>query len=475
MRVPADYFGVNFQLVELVERPVRERQLDAIAGAGIERMRVNFSWAVLEPEPAASGSGYRFERYDAVLGAAARRGITVEPTIVQSPGWATSETGLAGELECGHASSRRPAALAPYVELVRAVARRYGRGGSFWRGQPEARTRPVTSYEIWNEANLNGGWCPRPEPERYAEMFVAAAAAIRGVDPRAAVLVGGLGFARAGTANNIDPAEFLRRATAAQPDLARAASAVAVIVDSRTGADAQARRVSDFRDILRAGGIPDATPVVVAEQGWTTSGTNGRAPVTEAERAAGYEALTRTLSRTNCNLGAVLAHTWVSDESDPDDVEDWFGIANPFSAALYPSARRYARGVALIRGRLEAEPPRRTITACRGMRKPDQDGDAIRDERDYHPLDRGRVTKGGRLTTTECSVRMIFLRERMRDASGAERRRLARAYDRLRKRCVGDCRHQRLRRLERRALSTDSPAKERKRRVKHRRLVGRCR
>jgi hypothetical protein len=108
------------------------------------------------------------------------------------------------------------------------------------------------------------------------------------------------------------------------------------------------------------------------------------------------------------------------------------------------------------------------------MPAPDQDGDAIRDEREYHPLHRGRVTKGGRLTTAECSVRMIFLRESRNGASAQKKRKLGRKYRRLTRRCVR-CQQKPLRRLERRVLTAGSPAQAIDRRVKHRRTVGGCR
>ena len=473
VRVPADYFGINMQRAESQERSVRQRQLEAISDIGVSELRTLMSWAVLEPAPVVAGNAYRFDRYDPVVADAAHRGIRVRPTIVQTPTWATDEAGLLGGRTCTGAQSRRPATLAPYVELARAIASRYGRGGRFWDEHPNLPNQPVTSYEIWNEQNIVGGWCPRPEPERYAEMFVAAAAAIRDVDPRAAVTVGGLTHPREPSPNHVSIPDFLARASAASPAFLPAAAAVSVHVDSRTGADAQATRIAQFRAEVQAGGVPRSMPMIVGEIGWTTSGTNGRPPVSESERSDAYAALTRTLSRTNCNLGAVLPHTWVSEELDPADVQDWFGIADPFSAALYPSARSYADGIALMRGELRKEAPRKSIMACRGMPKPDWDRDAVRDQREYHPLHRGRVNKGGRLTTAECSVRMIFLQERRRGAPRGERQKLRRKYRRLQRRCVR-CREGRLRRLERRVLRTGSQAKERDRRLRHRRTVRKC-
>ncbi|MGH2950843.1 MAG: hypothetical protein ACRDKX_02215, partial [Solirubrobacterales bacterium] len=375
---------------------------------------------------------------------------------------------------CGGAPSRRPAVIAPYVEAARAVARRYGRRGTFWREHPALPERAVQIYEIWNEPNLIHGWCPEPEPERYARMFVSAAAAIRSVDPRAAVIVGGVGHPRERDPSQVEISSFFAEATAAEAGFARAASAVAVHTNTPVSADGQARQIAQHRAEFRAGGIPDSTPIAVNEIGWTTRGVGGIAPVTEGERAAAYAALPETLARTNCNLSSVLQHTWISAESDSATVKDWFGIVDPLTAVLYSSAQSYSAGIALMRGELDREGPRETIMACPGMPKPDQDADAVRDELDYHPVDRGRVTKGGRLTNAECSVRMIFLRERMRGAGKRESSRLGRRYARLADRCVR-CKRGRLGRLERRILGPGDPDKALQRRVKHRRAVGSCR
>ena len=51
-----------------------------------------------------------------------------------------------------------PANLHDYAAFARAFAKRYGRGGDFWRERPEVPLVPITSYEIWNEPNAQMFW-----------------------------------------------------------------------------------------------------------------------------------------------------------------------------------------------------------------------------------------------------------------------------------------------------------------------------
>ena len=82
-------------------------------------------------------------------------------------------------------------------------------------------------YEIWNEPNLRGGWCPNPQPERYADMFMIAAHAIRSADPHAQVMIGGTAPPAKQNKHNLGIAEFLARATARRPGMVGAASGAA--------------------------------------------------------------------------------------------------------------------------------------------------------------------------------------------------------------------------------------------------------
>lgn len=389
VRVPGGFYGVNFQRLKDLDPQMRDRQLQAIVGLGVHDVRFNVSWPAIEPlAPTGGVHAYRWGWLDDQIAAMARNGVRPEPTITQTPFW-DSQQSLWLTLQCSKARSRAPIAVAPYVDLVGAFARRYGRGGSFWEAHPSLPAEPVVRYEIWNEPNIKGGWCPKPQPELYAKMFVGAASAIRAVDPRAEVTTGGVAAANTSRGGDvIGIADFFARATAYEPGLAATADEAAVHVYPSTDGPQQLERLAWFRSQLRDGGIPDSVPMAVSEIGWATRG--GSNPVGESDRADAYSRMTSSFARTNCNVDGVRPHTWTSPERSGNNPEDWYGIADPATGEPYPSALAYSQGVRLMRGELATEPPTATLMACPGMPPPDTDGDGVPDENDYYPLDPAR-------------------------------------------------------------------------------------
>lgn len=57
-----------------------------------------------------------------------------------------------------------------------------------------SRPNPIRHWEIWNEEDIcvEGGYCPRIDPEPYGRILVDAYHAIKAIDPGATVLLGGL-------------------------------------------------------------------------------------------------------------------------------------------------------------------------------------------------------------------------------------------------------------------------------------------
>ncbi len=389
VRVPANFYGVNFQLIKDLGPQARDQQLQSLAGLGVSDVRFNVSWAAIEPiAPSGGTHAYRWGPTDEVVAAMARNGVRPQPTITQTPFW-DSRQNLWTTLKCAKARSRAPLAVAPYVDFVHAFAGRYGRGGSFWRDHPALPAAPATRYEIWNEPNLESGWCPKPQPESYAKMFVSSAAAIHSIDPNAEVLTGGVAATNPRkSGGSVGISDFFARATSSEPDLTGSLGAVAVHVYPPTDALSQLARLAWFRSQLADGGIRDSTPMLINEIGWANHG--GAAPVGESDRAQAYSRMATDLARTNCNVEGILAHTWISPERNAKNPEDWYGIADPRTAQPYESALAYSHAVQLMRGVLSEEGPNATLMACPGMPLPDTDGDGVPDQDDYYPLDPSR-------------------------------------------------------------------------------------
>jgi hypothetical protein len=405
VRVGPDFFGINFQAIDHESAPVREAQLATISGLGLGHLRTNFSWQQIEPrQPNASGHSYDWSHHDGVVAAAAAHGIRVEPTIADTPVWnqPTATPTLCRQV----AQSVAPASVSPYAELVGAIASRYGRGGSFWSEHPGLPQLPIARYEIWNEPNLDGGWCPAPNPRAYADMFAQAAAAIHAADPQALVVLGGLGEPVKGFNGGYTSRDFLAQVLAANPAVLDGLGAVAMHTFPTPTKGGIKYGLKFSRRSLSAAGVPRRVPMLFNEVGWPTNGVPWATP--EARRARALMILTKTAARTNCNLLGVDPHTWATAETNTADAEDWFGLADPQTGAAYHSANRYARGVAVQRGQTRKEAKRGLLRVCPGMPVPDQDREGVPDPRDYFPLDPARAKRGGggRLPAVECSVRL---------------------------------------------------------------------
>jgi cellulase (glycosyl hydrolase family 5) len=391
-RVPAGFYGVNFQRIADLGPAAQNVQLASIASLGINQVRFNASWAAIEPLAPKNGvHSYRWGPIDQQIAAMANHGIRAQPTLTQTPNWDAVQGGWV-DLQCAKASSRSPVSIDPYARFVQAFASRYGRSGTFWAANPGLPYTPVQRYEIWNEPNLKGGWCPRPQPWLYADMFVAAAKAIRAVDPAATVYTGGVATPSAKNAKNhkqyLGVADFLGEATARQPKLNSFLDGAAVHVYPSTDGAKQLSKLAWFRSQLQDGRIANRIPMIVNEIGWATH--VGKVPITEDERAAAYVKMTVNFAHTNCNVGGILPHTWISPQQSSKNPEDWYGIANPSTGAPYASATRYSSGLMLMEGELSIEPPMKTIMACPGMPLPDSDNDGFPDENDYYPFDPSR-------------------------------------------------------------------------------------
>jgi len=365
-RVAGGFYGVNFQRIAKLGPAAQDAHLARIASLGIDQVRFNASWAAIEPlAPEHGVHEYRWGAMDQQVAAMARHRIRPQPTLTQTPNWDAVQ-GNWIELQCAKASSRSPANPEPYARFVRAFANRYGRGGGFWASHPELPYSPVIRYEVWNEPNLKGGWCPRPQPWMYADMFVAASQAIRNVDPNASVVTGGVAPPSAKNSNNhkqyLGVAEFFGAATARRPRMNDYMSAAAVHIYPPTDPQKQLDRLAWFRSQLHAGRIADRIPMTVNEVGWATH--VGKVPLSETDRAAAFTKMTVNYARTNCNVDGLLPHTWTSPQQSNKNPEDWYGIANPSTAEPYPSALRYAHAARLMRGELATPPPPGILSVC---------------------------------------------------------------------------------------------------------------
>jgi hypothetical protein len=173
-------------------------QLDTMVANGVQSIRVAFSWAGAQPYAGASdvpaadsgrftdagGRPTDFRATDATVAAAARRHLSVLPTVLYTPGWDAAPT----TNPHGFAMPRQSA---PYAAYLTALIGRYGPNGSFWRANPSLPKLPIRSWQIWNEPNLSRYW-DQPFAPSYVALLRAAHTAIKRADPGAKVVLGAL-------------------------------------------------------------------------------------------------------------------------------------------------------------------------------------------------------------------------------------------------------------------------------------------
>jgi polysaccharide biosynthesis protein PslG len=226
-------------------------ELAAMGRARVGVYRTTMSWAAVEPERGLR----RWAAYDALVGGAARNGMSVLPVLLGSPPFAARRAEY----------PPRPSARSAYFDFVYDAVARYGRDGEYWRDHPEVPYQPVTTWQIWNEPNMRVYWNGHPNAASYVRFLSRAYAATKEADPRARVLMAGLPETRLGI-----PATRYLRSIYRVRGAARYFDGVAIHPYARDqrgvwAAVQRARRIQTRARDWR-------TPLYVTEIGWATAG-----------------------------------------------------------------------------------------------------------------------------------------------------------------------------------------------------------
>ncbi len=170
---PVSLFGMNLYLTGLERSLTQANSLSTLAAqAGVKGSREELSWANIEPQ---SKGSFAWATYDTRLGYDAANGLNVVGMLLTTPKWASSNPSAADWYWW------EPRNRQDYFDFVRAAVGR-------WQGQ-------IHTWEIWNEPNNAATWnCVNPcnHAADYAALLQGAYATIKGVDPTARVLIGGL-------------------------------------------------------------------------------------------------------------------------------------------------------------------------------------------------------------------------------------------------------------------------------------------
>jgi hypothetical protein len=251
---PADFVGIIPPGIAAMNAAELNRNLDIAERLHVGLLRQTFDWADIERSP----NRFHFARYDALMAAAAQRGLRVMPVLFNPPGFHSS--GPPRPSRRGTFPPRRPEDLGAFAVVV---VRRYGPGGSFWRAHPELPAVPIRTWQVWNEPSLPVYWPTGPDPKAYAQLLAATGKAIKSVDPGATIVSAGIPQSRIG----VPFGRYVEGLYAAGAKGSFDALAIHPYARDTAGVQAailQARRIMD-----RHG---DHSPIWVTEVGWASGG-----------------------------------------------------------------------------------------------------------------------------------------------------------------------------------------------------------
>lgn len=293
--VPAQFYGVSPTLATL-----SPADLERMAGGGTDMVRVSVRWNRAQRT---ENGPYDWRATDWIFEHAARNGIQVLPVIqTGTPSW------IAPLPTTPPIYSDNPDAASQWRDFVRAVAERYGDGGSFWAERPELVPLPVGVYEIWNEMNGPPYWTGGPvSAADYARLLTLADAGIDAVDPEARLMVGGL---------------RPRTAVSYLDDLYDVAGVrdhfelVGLHPYAKTAYESMSV-TRNVRALMDARGDTD-TGIWLTEVGWSTSGSGGVVTTLQGQADRTESLLTRIgRQRLELRIGRVLLYSYEDDPAAP--------------------------------------------------------------------------------------------------------------------------------------------------------------
>ena len=117
-------------------------EFDLMRSSGVEAVRTAFDWRAAQPD---ENGPIDFAPMDAVVVAAAQRGLPLLPVVHRTP---------SGRRRT-RARARRPTpqGTATYTPFLTALVGRYGPSGSLWAEHPALPRPPIRDWQIWNEPN----------------------------------------------------------------------------------------------------------------------------------------------------------------------------------------------------------------------------------------------------------------------------------------------------------------------------------
>ncbi|MGH2895250.1 MAG: hypothetical protein ACRDPM_18560 [Solirubrobacteraceae bacterium] len=325
-------------------------QLKTMVSSGVQSIRVAFSWAAAQPYrtdadvPADKQSDFTdiggvptdFQVTDMVVGDAARKRMTVLPTVLYTPQWdaVTNANGV-----------DYPRRYAPYAAYLEALIGRYGPHGTFWRQNPGVPKVPIRSWQIWNEPNLAYYW-KQPFASTYVSLLKVAHAAVKKADPGAQVVLGALtntAWVSLGQVYKIHGAKNLFDVVAVNGFTKIPANVIAFMVFVR-------RAMSRFHD--------GAKPLIATELSWPSAKGETKAKLdfitTQTGQAHNITTLMPLLGteRLALHLIGFYWYTWMGEEDPDTGPFNYSGLLadHDGKVTVKPALPAFKRGVLALEG-----------------------------------------------------------------------------------------------------------------------------
>jgi len=286
--VPRGFFGVSAEAPDSAD-------FEAMAAAGFGSFRVPVNWKLIQ---SSRDGAYDWTSTDRQIVAAEDVGMRPVLVTYGTPAF-VHEPPPDGSR--GVYPPIRRADLVEWRQFTRALAGRYGPGGSFDGDPAYPGFRPVRTWIIWNEQNAVAYWMPQPDPSQYARMLEFAHAGITGIDPHAEIVLGGM-FGYPIASASLKSFAWLRRLYRIDgvKKLFDAVNLHPYASDVRGAID----QIKRFRSVMRRA-HDLRTPVVVGEVGWPSASGEEQ----QAQRFAGF--LDRVIARRQkWRIDRVLIYVW---------------------------------------------------------------------------------------------------------------------------------------------------------------------
>jgi polysaccharide biosynthesis protein PslG len=302
----------------------RKVVLDKLTAAGVQSVRLDVSWAMLQPTGPNSYDAWGVGFVDKVINMAYARGIKPLVLLRLTPGWANR----------GQSEDVLPDNPADYARVARWAAAR-------WNGK-------VLGWEVWNEQN-SPDFMAGADPVAYVRLLKAAYPAFKAGSPSAQVVFGGMQY---------NDTEWIRRAYAAGAKGSFDVMATHPYLGPSNlppstpdnGTMWTLKHVKTVRDLMVARG-DGAKPIWFTELGWSTHANPAGYPpwalgVSEATQAA-Y--LTQTVSLVRAQYPYVTRMYWYNERDLP-----WGGV--------------HVENYGLLHRDLSAKPALGALAAANGVR-----------------------------------------------------------------------------------------------------------